>query len=173
MWLAEDLAKRLLGALGMEVTLGLERVPDGGKATMVSATLIRALTDAQRHAAMPEQVTSPDTRADHVNWSRDPRSATRGPSRVIPGSSWEPFLRSLRMRSITPICPNRLRTTCRGASLIRNSAPLEPYSRTMPRALWWPKGLGGFLRARFPRTKSRRAIHGLSRSRSWSRYAIR
>ena len=26
----------------------------------------------------------------------------------------------------------------RGTSLIRNSAPLGPYSRTMPRALWWP-----------------------------------
>jgi len=25
----------------------------------------------------------------------------------------------------------------RGTSLIRNSAPLGPYSRTMPRALWW------------------------------------
>ena len=25
----------------------------------------------------------------------------------------------------------------RGTSLIRNSAPLEPYSMTMPRALWW------------------------------------
>jgi len=25
----------------------------------------------------------------------------------------------------------------RGTSLIRNNAPLGPYSRTMPRALWW------------------------------------
>ena len=25
----------------------------------------------------------------------------------------------------------------RGTSLIRNSAPLRPYSRIMPRALWW------------------------------------
>jgi len=25
----------------------------------------------------------------------------------------------------------------RGTSLIRNSAPLGPYSRNMPRALWW------------------------------------
>jgi len=25
----------------------------------------------------------------------------------------------------------------RGTSLIRNSAPLGPYSTTMPRALWW------------------------------------
>ena len=26
---------------------------------------------------------------------------------------------------------------CRGTSLIRNNAPLGPYSRTMPMALWW------------------------------------
>ena len=26
----------------------------------------------------------------------------------------------------------------RGTSLIRNSLPLGPYGRTMPRALWWP-----------------------------------
>ena len=25
----------------------------------------------------------------------------------------------------------------RGTSLIRNSAPLAPYCRAMPRALWW------------------------------------
>jgi len=25
----------------------------------------------------------------------------------------------------------------RGTSLIRNSAPLGPYSRTIPRVLWW------------------------------------
>jgi len=33
----------------------------------------------------------------------------------------------------------------RGISLIRNSAPLGPYRRTMPRALWWPLGGGLFL----------------------------
>jgi len=31
----------------------------------------------------------------------------------------------------------------RGTSLIRNSTPPGPYSRTMPRVLWWPKGGGG------------------------------
>ena len=31
-----------------------------------------------------------------------------------------------------------LRAGCRGTSLIRNNNPLGPYSRTMPRALWWP-----------------------------------
>ena len=30
--------------------------------------------------------------------------------------------------------PSRYRVT----SLIRNCAPLRPYSRTMPRAIWWP-----------------------------------
>ena len=29
---------------------------------------------------------------------------------------------------------------CRGSSLIRNSAPLGNYSRTKPRAPWWPLG---------------------------------
>jgi hypothetical protein len=31
----------------------------------------------------------------------------------------------------------------RGSSLIRNSLPLGPYSRTMPRALWWSYSKGG------------------------------
>jgi len=29
------------------------------------------------------------------------------------------------------------RRSYRGSLLIRNSTPLGPYSRTMPRALWW------------------------------------
>jgi len=33
----------------------------------------------------------------------------------------------------------------RGTSLIRNSAPLGPYNRTIPRALWRSYGGGGFL----------------------------
>ena len=33
----------------------------------------------------------------------------------------------------------------RGTSLIRNSAPLGPYSRTIPRVLWWSQGGGLFL----------------------------
>ena len=33
----------------------------------------------------------------------------------------------------------------RGTSLIRNSPLLEPYSRTVPRALWWPQGVVLFL----------------------------
>ena len=38
----------------------------------------------------------------------------------------------------------------RGTSLIRNSAPLRPYGRTMPRALWWPRGRVLFLMSEVP-----------------------
>jgi len=33
----------------------------------------------------------------------------------------------------------------RGTSLMRNTPPLEPYSRTIPIILWWFKGRGCFL----------------------------
>jgi len=38
----------------------------------------------------------------------------------------------------------------RGTSLIRNRAPLGPYSRTMPMALWKPWGGGLFLMSEVP-----------------------
>ena len=38
----------------------------------------------------------------------------------------------------------------RGTSLIRTSAPLGPYSRTMPRALWWSRGGALFLLSEVP-----------------------
>ena len=38
----------------------------------------------------------------------------------------------------------------RGTSVIRNSAPLGRYSRTMPRALWWSQGGSCFSCARCP-----------------------
>ena len=38
----------------------------------------------------------------------------------------------------------------RGTSLIRNSTPLEPYSRNMPRALRWSQGGGLFLMSEVP-----------------------
>ena len=38
----------------------------------------------------------------------------------------------------------------RGTSLIRNSDPLGPYSRNMPRALWRPYGGGLFLMSEVP-----------------------
>ena len=34
----------------------------------------------------------------------------------------------------------REKAAYRGTSLIRNSPPLGPYSRYMPRALWWSQG---------------------------------
>ena len=37
-----------------------------------------------------------------------------------------------------------------GTSLIRNSAPLEPYSRPMPKALWWSQGGALFLMSEVP-----------------------
>ena len=41
-----------------------------------------------------------------------------------------------------------------GTSLIRNSTPLGPYNRTMPRALRWPyggpRGAGQFLMSEVP-----------------------
>ena len=37
-----------------------------------------------------------------------------------------------------------------GTSLIRNSAPLGPYSKTMPRALWCSQGGGRFLMSEVP-----------------------
>ena len=47
-------------------------------------------------------------------------------------------------------CRSALRTTRRGTSLIRNSAFLGPYSRTMHRALWWVLGGGRFLMSEVP-----------------------
>ena len=40
----------------------------------------------------------------------------------------------------------------RATSLIRNRAPLGPYSRIMPRALWWSDGGGLFLMSEVPMT---------------------
>ena len=40
----------------------------------------------------------------------------------------------------------------KGTSPIRGSAPLGPYSRTVPRARWKSWGGGSFLQARYPRS---------------------
>ena len=48
------------------------------------------------------------------------------------------------------------RVRYRGTSLISNSPPLGPYSRTMPRALWWSWGGGVFLMNEVP-------LHGTQR----------
>ena len=45
---------------------------------------------------------------------------------------------------------SRERSDYRGASLIRNSAPLGPCSRTMPRAQWRPWGAWLFLMSEVP-----------------------
>ena len=50
------------------------------------------------------------------------------------------------------------RHACRGNSPIRNSAPLGPYSRTMPRALWNPKGGGLFLMSEVPLQSEKESI---------------
>ena len=44
----------------------------------------------------------------------------------------------------------KLNSVYRGTSLIRNSAPLGPYSRSMPRAPWWSYGGGLFLMSVVP-----------------------
>jgi len=51
------------------------------------------------------------------------------------------------VRSFRFYCfPPRSSTGYRVTSIIRNSASLGPYSRAMPRALWWSYGgEGGFL----------------------------
>ena len=49
------------------------------------------------------------------------------------------------VHSSRPFRGDTLARGYRGTSLIRNRVPLGPYSRTMPRALWWPYEVGGFL----------------------------
>ena len=56
----------------------------------------------------------------------------------------------------TGVGPRRSECMCcasdpyKGTSLIRNSAFLVPYSRNMPRALWWSLGGGAFLMGEVP-----------------------
>ena len=50
-------------------------------------------------------------------------------------TSWMPWCQSIQ--SFDDV------TWYRGTSLIRNRPRLGPYSRTMPKALWWSKGGGG------------------------------
>jgi len=48
--------------------------------------------------------------------------------------------------SETPSTDTRAQVVAyRGTSLTRNYLSLSPYGRTMPRALWWSQGGGGFL----------------------------
>ena len=57
----------------------------------------------------------------------------RGGCRVLTGRSYRRATRHHLERE-------SFRVECRGTSLMRNSDPLGPYCRTMPRALWWPWG---------------------------------
>ena len=50
-------------------------------------------------------------------------------------------------------------STYMGPSLIRNRHPVGPYSRTMPRALWWSWGGGMFLMSEVPRLARFQLVH--------------
>ena len=55
---------------------------------------------------------------------------------------------NIRPDEIVALFPRgqQLRTpSYRGTSIVRNSAPLGPYSKNMPRPLWRPEGGGVFL----------------------------
>ena len=53
------------------------------------------------------------------------------------------------------------RWTYRGtSSLIRNSPPLGPYGRPMPRALWWSYGVDVFVWARYPCSGTHHSFFG-------------
>ena len=51
--------------------------------------------------------------------------------------------------------------TYRGTSLIRNRAPLESYSRTLPRALWWSYEGGRLFVSEVP-------LYGDTERRNWA-----
>ena len=68
----------------------------------------------------------------------------------IPSSQNSPIPSSQPSPIASPLSTSTLPTALmisldlnRGASLIRNSAPLGTYSRNMPRPLWWSLGGGG------------------------------
>jgi len=61
--------------------------------------------------------------------------------------------RGRRDHAAPPRCHHQeglLPSEYRGTSLIRKSAPLGPYSRSIPRALWWSWGGGGGLLSEVP-----------------------
>ena len=60
---------------------------------------------------------------------------------------WDPY-GNYHMGTPLPISIST--SVYRGTSLIRNSAPLGHYSRSLPRALWWSKGGGVFLMSEVP-----------------------
>ena len=68
----------------------------------------------------------------------------------FPGSLTSTFLVRLWSPMLTPEGTCRSYPDYRGTSPIRNSAPLSPYSRTMPRALRWSGGGGRVLMSEVP-----------------------
>ena len=76
-------------------------------------------------------------------------AARSGVGAAFPGSATSPKVAASMKVDTVPTFGGELlaTTTCgagaggyRGTSLIRNSAPLRPYSRKMSRALWQPLG---------------------------------
>ena len=59
-------------------------------------------------------------------------------------NAWQPAL------AATEYSLSMQRADYRGITLIRNRAPLRPYSRIMSRALWWPYGGRLFLMSKIP-----------------------
>ena len=70
------------------------------------------------------------------------------PPRPLLGSALPAFLKVMSLIAVMfniQLTFAGSRLVYRGTSLSRNSPPIEPYSRTVPRALWWSYGGGGFL----------------------------
>ena len=87
------------------------------------------------------------------------------PSYYLSSSSFVVHTTSTLCLSAPPpkLCPSRdseigLQVTL----LIRKCLPLEPYSRPMPRALWWPWVGVSFLRARYSCTRCMKGTRGAS-----------
>ena len=74
------------------------------------------------------------------------RSKERRGTSYTRGTPAKVFVLMIASRDTCPCSlgsePSRPHGLYRGTSLIRNSAPLGPYSRTMLRALWWYWGEG-------------------------------
>ena len=104
---------------------------------------------------------SPDTpqRSGHGEWFLPRRFSVQGSgSRVqgsglrvqVQGSGFRVQGSGFRIQDTGFVSARTRSSTCRGTSLIRNSTPLGPCSRTMPRALWWPWWWGLFHMSEVP-----------------------
>ena len=90
---------------------------------------------------------------NHLPWSRrghllssQMESIQGGLTEVVSKSRFVPGSCPIQETSqyTTPSGDELGESTYRGTSLVRNSAPPGPYSRTKHRALWWPSGGGVF-----------------------------